>query len=206
MWDITITRLLAHWGQRWSCQLNPSWWHDIETFSALLTLCEGDTPVTSGSPSQKASNDKHWRSFFFSLNKLSDKQSRYWWFETPLRSCDDAVICECDMWKLACTDVVQNASSQLVTHMLLEILLKITTHVAWRSPINIWRAKFIWGNIIRYFIFYYFLRHSPGKTGTIHRQYRGRWYPTQAVMKLTYIYREYPSLSTERVNYSAVPL
>ena len=34
-----------------------TWWrHDMETRSALLTLCEGSPPVTDEFPSQKGSN------------------------------------------------------------------------------------------------------------------------------------------------------
>ena len=58
----------------------------METFSALLALCEGNLPVTGGFPSQRPVT----RSFdvFFDqrLNIWLSKQSRRWWFETPSRS------------------------------------------------------------------------------------------------------------------------
>ena len=58
----------------------------METFSALLALCEGNPPGTSRFPSQKPVT----RSFdiFFDLrrNKRLSKQSRRRWFETPSRS------------------------------------------------------------------------------------------------------------------------
>ena len=34
----------------------PWWCHDMEMFSTLLTICEGNPPVTGGFPSQRASN------------------------------------------------------------------------------------------------------------------------------------------------------
>ena len=38
-----------------------SWWsYDMEMLSTLLALCEGNPPVTSGFPSQRASNEKLW--------------------------------------------------------------------------------------------------------------------------------------------------
>ena len=54
-----------------------SWWrHQMETFSALLALCAGNSPVTRS------------LDIFFDLrlNKRLSKQSRRWWFETTSRS------------------------------------------------------------------------------------------------------------------------
>ena len=64
-----------------------SWWrHQMETFSALLALCTGNSPVTGEFPAQRPVT----RSFdvFFDLhrNKRLNKQSRRWCFETPSRS------------------------------------------------------------------------------------------------------------------------
>ena len=70
--------------------------HEIETFSALLALCEGDPPVTGGLwggctgdrwiPLTKA-NDAERGCFLLSLlNKRLRKQSRRQWFKTPSRS------------------------------------------------------------------------------------------------------------------------
>ena len=61
-----------------------AWWrHQMETFSALLALCAGNSPVTSEFPAQRPVT----RSFnvFFDLhpNKRLSKQSWGWWFETP---------------------------------------------------------------------------------------------------------------------------
>ena len=66
---------------------NDAWWrHQMETFSALLALCAGDSPVTGEFPSQRPVT----RSFdvFFEprLNKQLSKQSWSWWSETPSRS------------------------------------------------------------------------------------------------------------------------
>ena len=63
-----------------------AWWrHQMETFSALLALFEGNSSVTSEFPSQRAVT----RSFdvFFDLHLIRrlDKQSRRRWFDTPLR-------------------------------------------------------------------------------------------------------------------------
>ena len=57
----------------------------METFSALLALCAGNSPVTGEFPTQKPVT----RSFdvFFDLrfSKRLSKQSWGWWFETLLR-------------------------------------------------------------------------------------------------------------------------
>ena len=71
-----------------------SWWrHQMETFSALLAICAGNSPATGEFPAQRPVT----RSFDvfcdLCLNKRLRKQSWDWWFETlsrPLwRHCDD---------------------------------------------------------------------------------------------------------------------
>ena len=59
------------------------WRHEMEAFSALLALCEGNRPVTGRFPSQRASNADLWCSFDVRLNKVLNKQSNGWWIETP---------------------------------------------------------------------------------------------------------------------------
>ena len=74
-----------------------SWWrHQMETFSALLAICAGNSPVPGEFPAQRPVT----RSFdiFFDLcpNKRLSKQWWGWWFETPScslwRQCNDCVI------------------------------------------------------------------------------------------------------------------
>ena len=60
--------------------------HDdvIETLSALLTICAGNSPVTGDFPEQRPVT----RSFVFfdlHLNKRLNKQWWGWWFKTPSR-------------------------------------------------------------------------------------------------------------------------
>ena len=63
-----------------------SWWrHQMETFSALLALCAGNSPVPGNSP-----HKGQWRGalmffFYLRLNKRLSKQSIAWWFETLSR-------------------------------------------------------------------------------------------------------------------------
>ena len=58
-----------------------SWWrHQMETFSALLALCAGNSPVIGEFPSQRPVTRRF--DVFFDLNKPLSKQSKGWWFET----------------------------------------------------------------------------------------------------------------------------
>ena len=69
------------------CRVTWSWWrHQIETFSALLALCAGNSPVTGESPSQRPVTRSIDVFFDLHLNKRLSKPSWGWWFETPSRS------------------------------------------------------------------------------------------------------------------------
>ena len=60
------------------------WWrHQIETSSALLVLCVGNSPVIGEFPSQRPVTRGVYVFFDLCLNKRLGKQSRGWWFETP---------------------------------------------------------------------------------------------------------------------------
>ena len=76
----TTNVLLLRHSDEWT---GDSWWrHQMETFSALLALCAGNSPVTGEFPAQKPVT----RSYVFfdlRLNKRLSKQSWGWWFETP---------------------------------------------------------------------------------------------------------------------------
>ena len=64
-----------------------TWWrHQMETFSALLALCAWNSPVPGEFPSQSPVTRSFDVFFDMPLNKGLSKQSRGWWFETPLRS------------------------------------------------------------------------------------------------------------------------
>ena len=84
VWCITTPRIPFHAGQESKYLLHScSWWrHQMETFSALLAICAGNSPVPGEFPTQKPVT----RSFdvFFDLcpNERLRKQSRGWWFET----------------------------------------------------------------------------------------------------------------------------
>ena len=68
-----------------ACRSDPrAWWrHQMETFSALLALCTGNSPVPGEFPSQRPVTRSFDVFFDLRLNKRLGKQSWGWWFETP---------------------------------------------------------------------------------------------------------------------------
>ena len=61
-----------------------TWWrHQMETFSALLALCVGNSPVTGEFPSQRPVTRSFDVFFDLRLNEPLSKQCWGWWFETP---------------------------------------------------------------------------------------------------------------------------
>ena len=60
----------------------PWWRHQIETFSALLAICAGNSPVPGEFPAQRPVTRGFDVFFDLRLNKRLSKQSWGWWFET----------------------------------------------------------------------------------------------------------------------------
>ena len=61
----------------------------METFSALLALCAGKSPVSGEFPSQRPVTRSFEVLFDLRINKRLSKQSWGWWFETP----------SCSLWR-----------------------------------------------------------------------------------------------------------
>ena len=58
-----------------------SWWrHQMEIFSALLTICAGNSPIPGEFPAQRPVTRSFGGSFDMRLNKRLRKQSWGWWF------------------------------------------------------------------------------------------------------------------------------
>ena len=55
----------------------------METFSALLAICVGNSPVNGEFPAQRPVTQGFDVFFDLRLNKRLSKQSWGWWFETP---------------------------------------------------------------------------------------------------------------------------
>ena len=69
----------------------------METFSALLALCVGNSPVTGEFPSQRPETRSYTVFFHLRLNKRLSKQSRRRWFETAL----------CPLWRHSNDNVIE---------------------------------------------------------------------------------------------------
>ena len=84
-------------------QVHIPWWHhQMETFSALLALCLGNSPVSGQFPAQKPVT--RISDVFFDLcpNKRLSKQPWGWWFET--QSCSLWRHCNVMSLKSTCWD------------------------------------------------------------------------------------------------------
>ena len=66
-----------------SCIARPWWRHQMETFSALLAICAGNSPVPGEFPAQRPVTRSFDVFFDLRLNKRLSKQPWGWWFETP---------------------------------------------------------------------------------------------------------------------------
>ena len=66
----------------WQLESHSWWCHQMETFSALLANCAGNSLVPGEFP-----HKGQWRGalmfFYLRLNKRLNKQSWGWWFKTP---------------------------------------------------------------------------------------------------------------------------
>ena len=70
--------------------MHNAWWrHQMETFSALLAICAGNSLVLGEFPSQRPVTRSFDVFFDLRLNKRLSKQSWGWWFETP----------SCSLWR-----------------------------------------------------------------------------------------------------------
>ena len=67
-----------------------AWWcHQMQTFSSLLAICAGNSPVTGYFPAQRPVTRSFEVFFDLCLNKWLSKQWWGWWFEMPL----------CPLWR-----------------------------------------------------------------------------------------------------------
>ena len=79
--DLTsYTRALAQWGRN---KMAAWWQHQMETFSALLAICAGNSPVTGEFPTQMPVTWSFDVFLDLRLNKRLSKQSWGWWIDTP---------------------------------------------------------------------------------------------------------------------------
>ena len=87
----TILRYDRDYGQL------PWWRHQMETFSALLAICAGNSPVPGEFPAQRPVTRSFDVLFDPGLNKQLSKQLWGWWFETLI----------CSLWRHCNTDKIK---------------------------------------------------------------------------------------------------
>ena len=85
----------------------------MESLSALLAICAGNSPVIGEFPAQRPVTRSFDVFFGLRLNKRLSKQWWCWWFETPSRPlwrhCNDYQGCVIPLGTWLCTDaMVQN--------------------------------------------------------------------------------------------------
>ena len=92
VWEIRM--IIKTWQSVYSAIAVKPWWlHQMETYSALLVICAGNSPVPSEFPAQRPVTRSFDVFFDLSLNKQLSKQWWGWWFKMlshPLwRHCND---------------------------------------------------------------------------------------------------------------------
>ena len=115
-----------------------TWWrHQMETFSALLTICAGNSPVPDEFPAQRPVRRSFDVFFNMSLNKRLRTQSWGWWFETLSRQ----LWRHCNYINITCRRVFEKSTYQkrmciMVRHQLVEMLVRFRTHSISHIPMS----------------------------------------------------------------------
>ena len=100
---IVMEKMLVKWAP--GLQKAWTWWrHQMETFSVLLALCVGNSPVTGEFPSQRPVTWSFDVFFDLCVNKWLSKQSWGCWCEMPLcplwRQCNEITLIKLCWWPL----------------------------------------------------------------------------------------------------------
>ena len=84
--------------------LSPWWRHQMETFSALLAICAGNSPISGEFPAQRPVTRSFGVFFDLRLNERLSKHSWGWWLETP----------SCPLWRQSNAIGITNHMTNLV--------------------------------------------------------------------------------------------
>ena len=107
------------------------WWrHQMETFSALLAICAGNSPVTGEFPAKRPVTQSFDVFFDLRLNKRLNKQSWGWWFETPSCHCDVTLMVTNDRLQFDTAEPVLwiNATPSRLTTPFISFYVKCLRH------------------------------------------------------------------------------
>ena len=83
LWSISLCSSAIMFGK--ILGIIPWWRHQMETYSALLAICAGNSPVNGEFRAQRPVTRSFGVFFYLRLIKRLNKQSWGWWFETPYR-------------------------------------------------------------------------------------------------------------------------
>ena len=125
------------------CVWVPWWRHEMETFSALLALCAGNSLVSGELPAQRPVTQSFDVFFDLRLNKRLSKQMWGWWLETPSRS----------LWRhynvVQVDSRVQNHKATSTVYWCIASKLKAARNLYWISNM------FLWVEIFLFFVCYH---------------------------------------------------
>ena len=99
-----ISKLLSLKGRELKGEIATWWRHQMETFSALLAICAGNSPVLGEFPTQRPVTRSFGIFFDLRLNKRLSKQAWGWWLEKlsrPLWRYRNARTTICSEWRMA---------------------------------------------------------------------------------------------------------
>ena len=138
------------------CVLITWWRHQLETFSALLAICAGISPVTTEFRSQRSVTRSFDGFFYLCLNKRLSRESWGWWYETP----SESLWRHCDSY----TDTSKNSLATGKSGRFLNAYQRgHRGHFIWNLPqVNVRKSHWWYVNIgSRYVaIFYYAIIHT----------------------------------------------
>ena len=102
-------RFQLRFGSSWQIMMliiytNPWWRHQMETFSALLAICAGNSPLPGEFPVQRPVTRSFDVFFNLRLNKRLSKQSWVWWFEAL--SCSLWRHCNAINIRIPCVEIL----------------------------------------------------------------------------------------------------
>ena len=113
----------------WSLNSSSWWRHQMETFSALLAICAGNSPVPGEFPTQRPVTRSFDVYFDLRLNKRLCKQSWDWWFVTLL----------CPLWRHSNVPLDNIAATSQTT---------FSNALSWMKILDFW-LKFHWNLFLR---------------------------------------------------------
>ena len=181
----------------------------METFSALLVLCEANSPVTGEFPSQRSVTRSFDLFFDLGLNNRLSKQSKRWWFEIPL----------CSLWR-HCKEMIRNIGGRTNIQNLKTHSVNFVFFLFLKQNIYDWGIKrqltgmsifFIWINTC-----YHTQRHTPALQAPLElysdetnislygRIHLMGYYPLNLIQK--YIYLGHQFIAAEWRIYASVNL